>query len=250
MNIDVTPAQIPVTVYEPFDYPLGPLHQLPTNAIGLLGKWNAVSNQYTMTSNSLTYTAFPFMGNKLESPRWGRTFRTTCDLNSDVMRRDEILKDGHELWFSFYLGYSKANRTNGVLDLGLMSKEDSTKASVGMRVKRGLLHAVVNNEAGDSKMTGRRSAIQMPDDDPHLIVGKVIWGKSPDAEDSVEIYRVMNIKKIGPVKLKTPISVQKGQLDQSHLDTLYIQYSERFMIDEIRVGPSYESVLMGTINND
>jgi len=67
-------------------------------------------------------------------------------------------------------------------------------------------------------------------------------------DDSIEIYRVMDIKKMSPVKLKTPISIQKGKIDQSLLNALYFQYSEKFLIDEIRVGPSYESVLMGTIS--
>jgi len=31
------------------------------------------------------------------------------------------------------------------------------------------------------------------------------------------------------------------------LNTLYFEYNERFYLDEIRIGPTYESVLLGTV---
>ena len=83
------------------------------------------------------------------------------------------------------------------------------------------------------------SAITLPADKPHLIVGHCRWGKTDDEPDRVEIYRVLDIAGRGPTLLKEPISIHEGNVTQDRFDEVYFEYNERFYFDEIRVGPSY-----------
>ena len=87
----------------------------------------------------------------------------------------------------------------------------------------------------------------MPVGEPALYVGHCTWAASDEGEDVIGIYRVADIDGIGPVKLNKPVSVVSGRINQESLDTLYFQYNEKFIMDELRVGPTYESVLLGTV---
>jgi hypothetical protein len=247
VSIRVTKEGVGASVYEPFDYPLGLLDKLPTKGLGLKGKWRAENKKYMMTSGSYAYPALPSKGNKIQSPAWGRSARAICAIREDVLGRDQLLKDGGELWFSFYVGMVGVNRTNGVMSLGLMHQKDSAKASVGVELRRSQLMATINDLSGTSEMPSRGGEMTMPSEKPHLIVGRAQWGKTSEDEDTVEIFRVIDLEKFGPTLLKNPVSIQKGKIDQSLLDSIYFVYSEKFVIDEIRVGVNFKSVLLGTI---
>ena len=58
---------------------------------------------------------------------------------------------------------------------------------------------------------------------------------------------MLDITRRGPVLLEKPISVTSKAINQESLNTLYFEYNERFYLDEIRIGPTYESVLLGTV---
>lgn len=246
--IQVSPGDVGLTLYERFDYKTGPLFGQTAKGVGLKGSWEADSSRhfemYTMTEGSFSYSAFPSVGQKIQSGANGRA-RMMCAVDLKAFERDGLLEDGEELWFSFYLGMLKANQGHGFLNLGLMSRNEVDEASVGMRLQRGNLYSIINDQQGETRMHGNID-IKFPVHAPHLIVGKVSWSADPEGDDTVEIYRVLNIEKLGPVKLEEPVSTQRGKVDQSRLNTLYFNYKDKFLLDEIRVGPTYKSVLLGT----
>ena len=66
----------------------------------------------------------------------------------------------------------------------------------------------------------------------------------------MRIYQVIEDRNKQLVRLKKPISTYSDVIDQSQLDTLYIRYSGGFLFDEVRVGPAYESVILGTVTSE
>jgi hypothetical protein len=78
-------------------------------------------------------------------------------------------------------------------------------------------------------------------------VGRCVWGKSKNVDDVVEIYRLIDIPNQDPILLKKPVSVMNGRIDQEKLDTMYFNYNGNLKLDELRMGPTYESVLLGTV---
>lgn len=153
------------------------------------------------------------------------------------------------MWFSVMIGVKKeCNRTNGSIRFGLMDSSKDGITEVGFAFKQGNLLARLNNEEGPGRSTNPSSGgITFPPDRPHLVVGHCQWGKTDDTPDTVTIYRVLDITRRGPVLLEKPISVTSKAINQESLNTLYFEYNERFYLDEIRIGPTYESVLLGTV---
>lgn len=120
-------------------------------------------------------------------------------------------------------------------------------AHVGFKFAQGNLHALVAEVEGEGRSQNNSAAvITFPAEQPHLIVGHCKWGGTSDEPDTVAIYRVLDIKRLGPTLLEKPISTARSQISQKDLDTLYFEVNERFYLDEIRIGPTYESVLLGT----
>lgn len=248
-SLTVAPAKIRPTVYEGFDCKAGPLGgQSGATAVGLDGTWKAQPGRYDVTADSIAYPALPSTGGKMESKNWGRRPPATRPLNKEAMARDKLLEDGKELWWSVVVGVGKkCNRTNGFLLFGLKDGAEKSKTHVGFRLARSLLYASANETLGKSAMPSRGGKITLPADKPNLLVGRCRWGKDGDSPDTVELYRVLDVPGKGPVLLKKPISTVTGLVDQASLDTLYFEYNEHFLLDEIRIGPSYESVLLGTV---
>ena len=73
-----------------------------------------------------------------------------------------------------------------------------------------------------------------------------VWGKADDDPDTVEIYRVFNAPSHGPRVLKEPVTVYRKAVDQAGLTSLLIRGGEHGSLDEIRIGTSMHSVLLGT----
>ena len=76
--------------------------------------------------------------------------------------------------------------------------------------------------------------------DHRLVVAKITWGAS---SDTIEIY----LPKEDMVLPDTPSSVLTLNVDQSAFDTLTFSRNGVPLLDEIRIGASYHSVLQGTV---
>lgn len=259
-QVDIRVAAIPVgvTVYEGFDYENGShlLGQDSTaSAVGLAGSWtNKTSNNtskpsYGIFAESLAYPSLPSTGGRTKLHGGGHKPIAYCTLDRAAFLRDGLLADGKEMWFSVVVGLGeKLNRTNGSLGFGLKASDEELVANVGFKVVRASLNACINDEVADGRMANQFvTEITMPAEKPHMVLGHCVWGASDRVPDVVEIYRVLDIAGQGPVLLKQPVSVLSAVVDQKRLDTLYFEYWGEFYLDEIRVGPTYESVLLGTV---
>ena len=87
----------------------------------------------------------------------------------------------------------------------------------------------------------------MPPLVPHVFVGHCAWGVSDIDMDVVEIYRIVDVPGRGPVFLKEPISTFAGIVPQQEIDTLYFKSKDAYSMDEFRVGPTLQSVMLGTV---
>jgi len=80
---------------------------------------------------------------------------------------------------------------------------------------------------------------------PHMIIGRCIWGKTDKDTDTLEIYRVFDAPGIGPIVLEKPVCVMKDVVPQAVIRSVYMQDTTS-ALDEIRIGPTRHSVLLGT----
>jgi hypothetical protein len=246
VNIRVQTGKIGVTVYEGFDCEPGSFYGKSTvSAFGFSDEWQCNENTYVMVDKSLGYRMLPATGGRIVVPGWGRNPPATRALDKAALARDHLLADGSELWFSAMVGVSnKSNRTNGSMLVGIKGRET---AHVGFKFARGNLHALVGEAEGEGRSNNSRAGgITFAAERPHLVVGHCKWGGTSEEPDTVEIYRVLDIKRLGPTLLEKPISTATSPISQEQLDTLYFEANERFYLDEIRIGPTYESVLAGT----
>jgi len=253
VDIRVGASPVGVTVYEGFDYENGShlLGQDSTaSAVGLAGAWtnNTSKPSYGIFAESLAYPSLPSTGGRTKLHGGGHRPIAYCRLDRAAFLRDGLLADGKELWFSVVVGLGeKLNRTNGSLGFGLKSSDEERVANVGFKVVRASLNACINDEVADGRMANQFvTEITMPAEKPHMVLGHCVWGASDRVPDVVEIYRVLDIAGRGPVLLKQPVSVLSAVVDQKRLDTLYFEYWGDFCLDEIRVGATYHSVLVGT----
>jgi hypothetical protein len=250
VRIKVSSRKVGVTVYEGFDCKPGYLDgQAGASSVGLSSVWAAGKNTYKATAGSFSYAALPAADGKTEVPSWGKKPRASRPLAAGVLARDGLVSAGKEMWFSVVIGVKKeCNRTNGSILFGLMDSSKDGVSEVGFAFKQGNLLARLNSEEGPGRSTNSSGGgITFPPDKPHLVVGHCQWGATDDTPDTVTIYRVLDITRRGPVLLEKPISVMSKTVNQSTLNTLYFEYNDRFYLDEIRIGPTYESVLLGTV---
>jgi hypothetical protein len=80
-----------------------------------------------------------------------------------------------------------------------------------------------------------------------MVVGRCIWGKTDEEPDAVEVYRVFNANGYDVVLPEEPVSVTKGMIPQEKIQAVVMQVSSETPSDEIRVGPTLHSVMLGTV---
>ena len=249
ISISTKDEAVGLTLYETFDCKPGLLHgQITKNSVGFDGAWVANGSHYAVNSISLSYPSLPSTGGRMLTLKQGRRTKPAIrKISKKAMVRDQLLKNGSNLWFSVMLGVTKeCNRVNGTLRLGLMN-ESSRNNNVGLFLKHNVIYAELNQQRGNSRMRKTRfGKILFPDDEANLLVVHCKWSEEAGGDDVIKLYRVIDIPKFGPTLIKKPVSITKGDLSQELLDSLYFHYSERFSLDEIRVGPTFRSVLIGT----
>lgn len=77
-----------------------------------------------------------------------------------------------------------------------------------------------------------------------MIIGRCVWGKTDKDADIIAIYRVFDAPEFGPLILNKPAAHSKGIFPQEKL--MRIHLAANVPVDEIRIGPTLHSVMLGT----
>lgn len=227
-------------VYEPFDYPAD-----PDEPQSLLGKGGAAGTRgeyfYLSDKNlerapatlaeGLSYGALPVTGNRAAGHRWSAGGAIELD---DSLKKAGLLEDGATLWISYVFKDSgEIEHRSGPGAFTLRSKD--LKEGVGLRASgRQFETAVVlDGNVKGVRITSVRS------ETPTLVVGKIVWGKNGENDSFVPYtpgYDLKQPEKHG--RASVPFNI-----DQTKISLLVLK--QEGTLDEIRVGPTYESVVGG-----
>jgi alpha-galactosidase len=249
-------------VYEPFDYAVGGLNgQGDTSDLGFDAAWTANSTTNVVAA-SLTYGSLPTTGGSMGNLSGGQN-RFGGSRPVDLATAG-LLANGSELWFSAIMGYdSGGNRTNSTLVLvlgdepmsgGNFAYNFTTAGATGLGVffgrtsSNGTIKAVQVRDttfgssgfAGNVYGTGGGSVV-VPDSngnsnvDYRLVVGRITWGVS---SDTIDLFLPGMDLALGAVHSTLTVDV-----DQSGFDNISFKRSDKVVMDEIRFGSSFESVI-------
>jgi hypothetical protein len=180
-------------------------------------------------AEGLSYGALPVTGNRGSTHRWSEGGYIELD---DSLNKAGLLKDGATLWMSyvFIAGKGLTHRQGG----GIVTlRSADMKEGVGFKASgRQYETAVVL----DGKVVPRRITGTRPNT-PILVVGRIIWGQDGEDDSFVPFH-------VGP-DLKLPEKEGRASvpfnIDQTKLSRLVLSGEGQF--DEIRVGPTFESVV-------
>jgi beta-lactam-binding protein with PASTA domain/methionine-rich copper-binding protein CopC len=259
VNITVESVNnVGLAIYEPFRYPSGFFHgSASANEIGLLGSWSANSDIRTI-GGSLNYGSLHTNGGSLGNMSATNAYGGHRAINPAALAGNGLLADGATLWFSVELGHSGINYQRSIFFALANSSFNSS----------GSLHAIKNEGAevgigvGVAVHTGDVFAAKFGDATPgnvstshtyggwtaangslgnyshRLVVGKLTWGA---ANDTIEIYLPWEDLTL-PAAPSSTLSVN---VNQSTFDTLTFSRNGAPIIDEIRFGATYQSVIQG-----
>ncbi|MDX1565112.1 MAG: hypothetical protein R3236_06885, partial [Phycisphaeraceae bacterium] len=151
----------------------------------------------------------------------------------DSLRKAGLLEDGATLWMSyvFHVCDQPEHRSGG----GIVTlRSADMRQGVGFKAGRQYETVVVRDgKLKGVRITGSRKNASI------LVVGRIIWGKDGKEDSFVPFH-------VGP-DLKLPEKEGRHfgsfNIDQSKLSRLVLSGEGQF--DEIRVGPTFESVVGG-----
>jgi methionine-rich copper-binding protein CopC len=261
VSITVNPAGlVGAAVYEPFDYPAGLFNgSAGASEVGLDGSWNANSGM-NLIGGSLDYGGLLTKGGSIGNLVSGNSFGGSRAINPAALSGNNLLADGSTLWISAVMGHSGSSY-NQRLFLALANNRFSSASNNysinndGALLGTGVGISISGSEAlathfqdasfgggASSHVYGNWSAGNgsMASYDHRLVVAKITWGASAD---TIEIY----LPDESLLLPSSPSSVLTLDVDQSTFDTLTFSRSGAPLLDEIRIGASYHSVLQGTV---
>jgi len=117
----------------------------------------------------------------------------------------------------------------------VMNDGDQLGQGVGVNIGLGTKAVVYESVPSASDEWGNGNGLK--EGEGGILVAKMKWGKDQDIVDVYVLRADMTLPK--------PISILRTKVDQSSFDTIMIRGS--VMLDEIRMGPTLESVLLGTV---
>ena len=261
VQINVSDKDQGVVVYEPFDYPTGPIHDRKGgSSFGFSGPWiNSRGAQegagYTVSAELDAKFAEEFAGKSAslsfaELPSKGGRFvkgreHTTCSRNLDqnLLQQHKLLEPGGEMWFSLFMG-GIANQkvtflTGGGNTFGILGLNKG-----GFSAFYPVINGAFEKELARYAFRGNPD-FRVPKG-PNMVVGRCVWGKTDKEPDTVEIYSFYNSSKHGMVWVTEPLSVMKGTIPQEMIQAIEIEQKLEMPLDEFRIGPTRNSVLLGT----
>lgn len=250
IEFEVSAAKVPVVVYEGFEHPAGVVHgQEGGSSFGFVGPWKnsrgAEDKRYRVhraslddpgKSASVSYSNLPSRDGRLTG---GSHTTASRLLDTKLLAKHGLLKPGGELWFSAFIdGPAKFYFTAPDTEFGF------EVTSHHQRQVRTMLNGEHFGEVHQA--WSRSAALRFPDNEPQMIVGRCVWGKTDDEPDTLTIYRVFNAPVFGPMLIDKPAAVMQEAIAQETLNAILVNLAENRAIDEIRIGTSPASVMQGT----
>ncbi len=244
----VTPATLAVNlgpadpggalVYEPFDYP--GVSGEPQSLVGrggahgtkggyvYLGDKNPERVPAT-EAGGLEYGVLPVTGNRGSTHRWSNGGYVELDGSLDEAG---LFEDGATLWISYVFTTGKgATHRQGGGEVTLRSEDLAEGVGFRSTARQYETVVVVKGQVQPRRITGTRP------NTPTLVVGRIVWGKNGENDSFVPFQ-------VGP-DLELPEKEGRASvpfdIDQSKLSRLVLSGEGQF--DEIRVGPTFESVV-------
>lgn len=246
----VSAAKVPVVLYEGFEYPHGGVHgKEGGSSFGFDGPWmnsrgtdqnyrvHRASIENPGENLSVNYPNMPSRGGRLTG---GGHTTVSRLLDTKLLAKHGLFEPGGELWFSAYAdGWDvRFSFVGPNIDFGF------SVTSKQMRV----LTMLNGEQVGEDHQTWSHSAgVRFAENEPMMIVGHCVWGKTEEEPDTLSIHRVYNAPVFGPMLIEKPAAVMREPIDQEKLNSILLNLSEKRAIDEIRIGTSPASVLQGTV---
>jgi hypothetical protein len=230
-----------LALYEPFDYKEGMLRgSAGSSEIGFTGTWEAHKTNI-VAPNSLSYGGIPTKGKSMITGKGAMR-----PLAPSGLAANGLLKDGAELWIGFQVQYPNNGErksldvvlaNNGYDETTGLIKNDGAQLGegVGVSIGAGTKATLYESVAPAENEFGNGNGLKQGE--AGFIVAKIKWGKDLDV---MEVYIPQ-----ADMTLPKPISTLHTKVDQSTFDTMIIRGS--VLLDEIRMGPTLESVLLGSV---
>jgi autotransporter-associated beta strand protein len=249
-----------LAIYEPFDYPAGPLNgKSGTSEVGFSGSWTTPIDA-SILSDSIGYGPLPTKGGKFTASNpSGSSWGARRSISPSALAGNGLLADGATLWFSATAGSLATG--NASLSIALANSPFATGggqryiqnegaqlgAGIGFQfsIPSGFAAATFGNTSGSTVSASGDSAKTKYyyNGDSGMVVGKITWGATPEDFDTIEIYEPQTDLLL-PAR---PTTVLTTKVDQSTFDTLAIYRGGTPLLDEVRFGSNYQSVLLGSV---
>ena len=248
IQFKVSDKDVGVAVYEGFDYPTGSIHDKASEtSFGFSGPWAnsrqadgyQVERKGEEKQASLSYPGLPSTGGVFVQGQG----HTTCSrpLDTQLLKKLKMLEPGGEMWFSFFFtdliprSITFAAGTNTNFGVSIVNKN----------AKSGVYATLTDGTVSERNEWSRSAALRFPKG-PNMVIGRCIWGKTDKDPDTMEVYRVLNAPGYGIAVASQPVSIAEGPIPQEQLSSIVLSFSGKAPIDEIRVGPTQHSVMVGT----
>jgi hypothetical protein len=253
VSFKVSDKNVGVAIYEGFDYPAGTVIDHSGGAsFGFDGPWEKSDGKEGGKNfwvdrgaldapdkkASFTYASLPATGGKLTK---GEAHRSCIRfLDPSILAAHKLLDPGQDLWFSLFVG-GKGNMSFKFL--GATEGPD-----FGFKIGGYKIETILSDEViGECRNPwSRNQQSRFSEDSPNMIIGRCIWGKTDKDPDVVAIYRVFDAPELGPLILKKPVCLVREIIDQEKIRSIQLYFRSDGPIDEIRIGSTLHSVLVGT----
>jgi len=253
-------VDVGVAVYEPFDYPVGPLNGASgISEIGFTGAWTAHSSM-NVAAGSLGFSSLVTTGNSINNPvETIKSLGGKRAISTAALADAGLLDDGATLWISASMGLGANGWTNS-MGFALANNQFSNTGghfailNDGADLGRGVgvyfrtwrpVAALFrdpstgNNAAPIVQGTQEANSVKNGDGQYQFLVAKITWGA---ISDTIVLYQVLSDMSLGD-----PCSYLTVNVDQSKFDTLTFTRQYDIDLDEIRLGTTFQSVLQGTV---
>lgn len=249
----VTPALVSINlgaidsgnalVYEPFNYYSSDFKS-PIDLLGMKGAVGTTGAYFPLNEKSknnpqvmpsgITFGDLPVMGNCLQCPNGNGGFAIQLD---DSLEKAGLLKDGATMWMSYIL-----NIKGGSAVITLQSEDMKDGIGFCHTDREYQTVVVVNGEMVTRRIGGSKKENDI------MLVGKFVWGKDGADDKFYPMMPKSDLKEPEPNETGKYLYMREPgafNIDQSKLKRLVFQKGGDNTFDEIRVGPSYESVIGG-----
>ena len=213
------------------------------NAVGtgLTGTWNRNDNHSNVVAG-LSYGTLAVSGNSSQYTGGARSGHSAAIPNATLLDKN-LLADGAELWFSVLVASEDPASVNDrwMLALGTSTLQAGGQQQNGSGSGIGFIIDGNTNIAATTWLNGPAtkqdsSSGAVSAGATSLIVGKITWGTG-GGNDTIDLYLPDTNLVQGAV-----VSSGSADLTQSAFNTLAYAGKNRYQIDEIRFGETYEDV--------